>query len=150
MTMRDRHGLLREDPRLSQDEPAFVAVCLFAPGRRPIVHLCHSHCVKLNTLHNLADLLSYVCFSFLSPAHGMSPHLPMGCHLTCPWDVTVPLSLAVIMCEQAESAEATPMTRLLSLSCESLPIFLIEGMPLATILHVHSSELLERGDHLKG
>jgi hypothetical protein len=74
--MRGRHGLLREDPRLSQDEhAAFVAVCLFAPGRRPIVHLCHSHCLKLNTLHKLADLLSYVCFGFLSPAPGMSPCL---------------------------------------------------------------------------
>jgi hypothetical protein len=50
---------LREAPRLSQDEHvSFVAVCLFAPGQRPIVHLCHRHCLKLNTLHNRADLLS--------------------------------------------------------------------------------------------
>jgi hypothetical protein len=75
--MRGRPSLrLREAPRLSQDEHvSFVAVCLFAPGQRPIVHLCHRHCLKLNTLHNLADLLSYVCFGLLSPAPRMSPCL---------------------------------------------------------------------------
>jgi hypothetical protein len=49
--------------------------------------------------------------------------------------IPVPLSFAVIRCEQAESAEATTMARLFLVSAVALSMLAVENMSMAKILH---------------
>jgi hypothetical protein len=61
---------------------------------------------------------------------------------TCLCNDTAPLSLAVIMCEQAEGAAATTTVWLPPVSGTPLLTPFIGKMALATILHIYVSKLL--------
>ena len=129
-----RPGLrARQDPRMNHDGCAsMMAVCDFAQS-------CVRSCISVLALVACRPCAKSCQFAML---------LWFSSRFTCLCNDSAPLSPAVIICEQAESAAATTTTGLLPVSRASLPIPFIEKMALATILQKYTSKLLQPGGHL--